>query len=44
MVCFVETIWARAHGDRDKADKLGTPRSENVWLGKSEVSDEHEHL
>ena len=29
-----------AHGDRDKGDKLGTPWSEKIWLGKSEISDE----
>ena len=41
IVCFAETIWAREHGDRDKTDKLGTPWSEKIWLGDSEISDEH---
>ena len=27
--------------DRHKDDKLGTPWSEKIWLGTSEISDEH---
>ena len=41
IVCFAVTIWARAHGGRDRADKFGTPWSEKIWLGKSEITDEH---
>ena len=33
--------WSRAHGDIYKADDMGTPWSEKIWLGKSEISDEH---
>ena len=42
VLCFTETIWARTHGDRDKADKLGAPWSEDSRQGRSEVS--HEQL
>ena len=42
VACFAETSWGRAHGERDKADKLGPPlpgrlvkgrqRSAALWL------------
>ena len=32
---------ARVRDKADTDDKLGTPWSEKIWLGKSEVSDEH---